>query len=148
MGKLLKLDTMEAGKHRFEWHIDSAYLKAIEHTELLGGQLDAEAQVTVSEEHLGNRNYNVQLKVNGTVQVTCDRCLDEMDIAVDVQDDMTEDAQTIETKQHEIDLDWLAYELTIVNLPLVHSHQNGGCNPNMDKLLQNHLCTTEEPEEL
>jgi hypothetical protein len=29
----------------------------------------------------------------------------------------------------------------------VHSHQEGGCNPEMDALLQDHLCTSLEDEE-
>ena len=47
----------------------------------------------------------------------------------------------------QIDLSWLAYELIIVNLPLVHSHQDGGCNPEMDALLQDHLCAEVEDED-
>jgi hypothetical protein len=29
----------------------------------------------------------------------------------------------------------------------VHSHQDGGCNPEMDALLQDHLCTDVEDED-
>ena len=148
MEKVLNLDSLEAGKHRYTWHFDGAYLSGIEKSELLGGELDVEADVTVKEGHLSVLDYLVNVKVNGVVQVACDRCLEPMDIAVNAEDDMTEDAQTIETQKHEIDLNWLAYELTIVNLPMVHSHQTGGCNPAMDNLLQNHLCAAEEPEEL
>ena len=147
MENVLKLDSLEAGKHRYKWHLDGAWLSGVEKSELLGGALDVEVEVSISDERLADW-YRVRVKVNGMVQVVCDRCLEPMDVAIDVEDDMTEDAQSIETQKHEIDLSWLAYELTIVNLPLVHSHQIGGCNPEMDNLLQDHLCTAEEPEEL
>ena len=66
-----------------------------------------------------------------------------MDIVVDAEDDMDLDEDT-----KTLDLEWLAYELVIVNLPLVHSHQPGGCNPQMDALLQSHLCTEPEDEDM
>ena len=66
-----------------------------------------------------------------------------MDVAVNAEDDMEMDEGT-----EMLDLEWLAYELVIVNLPLVHSHQPGGCNPMMDALLQDHLCTMPEDEDI
>ena len=57
-----------------------------------------------------------------------------------------EEYQELEEEVKQLDLAWLAYELIIVNLPLVHSHQDGGCNPDMDALLQDHLCTALEDE--
>ena len=147
MENVLKIDSLESGKHHYEWHLDGAYLSSVEKSELLGGELDAIADVEVRGERLAMSDYRVKVQVKGVVQVTCDRCLEPMDVAIEAEDDMTEDAHEIETQKHEVDLSWLAYELTIVNLPLVHSHQAGGCNPAMDNLLQDHLCTAEEPEE-
>ena len=91
------------------------------------------------EAHLNLREYDFDLDiaVKGLVQVTCDRCLDEMDVAINAEENEWE----WDEEPKLIDLSWLAYELIIVNLPLVHSHQDGGCNPEMDALLQDHLCT-------
>ena len=142
MENVINLDTLELGVHCYEYHLDGAYLRRVEKSELLDGEIDAKAEL-----HLRATDYDIRVSVNGTVQVTCDRCLEPMEIAVDAEDDMTADTQDESAaKKREIDLNWLAYELTIVNLPLVHSHQAGGCNPQMDNLLQDHLCTTEEPE--
>ena len=77
------------------------------------------------------------------MQVTCDRCLDAMDVEVDAY----EEEWDWDEEPKKVDLSWLAYELIVVNLPLVHSHQDGGCNPEMDALLQNHLCTTLDEDE-
>ena len=143
MENVIKLDTLQPGKYCFEYHLDGDYLRSVEKSELLDGQVDAKAEL-----HLRELDYDIRVAVNGTIQVTCDRCLEPMEIAVEAEDDMTADTQDespAQTKQ--IDLNWLAYELIIVNLPLVHSHQPGGCNPEMDNLLQDHLCTTEEPED-
>ena len=144
MENVINLDQLEPGIHTFDIHLDSAYLQSIEKTELLGGEIDAKATL-----NLLPKGFELTMTVHGVVSVTCDRCLEPMDIAVSAEDDMTADAVDAiseNKKGNLVNLNWLAYELTIVNLPIVHSHQNGGCNPEMDNLLQNHLCTEEEPE--
>lgn len=113
------LDRLEVGKHTWEYELDDAFFRSIEKTELLGGKVQA-----VAELNLGEESFSLVVSVRGTVQVTCDRCLDPMDIAVDTREELEMEEDT-----RELDLNWLAYELIIVHLPLVHSHQEGGCTP-------------------
>ena len=135
---IVQLDTLEIGEHLFDFQLDSSYFSAIENSELLGGMVDVKARLDLRKD-----DFSVDVDILGQVQVTCDRCLDAMNVEVDVYEEELEFEE--DTKQ--IDLAWLAYELIIVNLPLVHSHQEGGCNPEMDALLQNHLCTQLDDEE-
>ena len=135
---IIVLDALDLGVHSFDFQLDSNYFTQIENSELLGGKVQVEAAINLRE-----YDFDLQIAVNGVVQVTCDRCLDEMDIIVDAEENEWEWDE--EPKQ--IDLSWLAYELIIVNLPLVHSHQDGGCNPDMDALLQDHLCAEVEDED-
>ncbi len=129
---IILLDKLELGEHLFDFQLDNAYLSSIENTELLGGMVDVKARLLLRE-----TDFAVDLDIVGQVQVTCDRCLDSMDVDVDIYEQDIE----LEDSTQQLDLAWLAYELIIVNLPLVHSHQDGGCNPEMDALLQDHLCT-------
>ena len=129
---IVQLDKLEIGEHLFDLQLDSSYFSTIENSELLGGTVDVKVRLDLRKE-----DFAVDVDIVGQVQVTCDRCLDSMDVDVDIYEE--------ESKQ--IDLAWLAYELIIVNLPLVHSHQEGGCNPEMDALLQDHLCTQLDDEE-
>ena len=135
---IVQLDKLEIGEHLFDLQLDSSYFSTIENSELLGGTVDVKVRLDLRKE-----DFAVDVDIVGQVQVTCDRCLDSMDVDVDIYEEELEFEE--DTKQ--IDLAWLAYELIIVNLPLVHSHQEGGCNPEMDALLQDHLCTTLEDEE-
>ena len=128
---VVQLDKLEIGEHLFDLQLDNSYFSTIENSELLGGTIDVKARLDLRKE-----DFSVDMDIMGQVQVTCDRCLDSMDVEVDVYEEELEFEE--DTKQ--IDLAWLAYELIIVNLPLVHSHQESGCNPEMDALLQNHLC--------
>ena len=134
---MIRLSELQIGRYEYDYELDSPYFTSMEHPFLLGGQVHAHAILDLRED-----DYDLRISVKGEVQVTCDRCLDPMTLEVEAEDEMEveEDAQTI-------DLDWLAYELIIVNLPTVHCHPEGECNPVMDQLLQAHLCRTdEEPE--
>ena len=131
------LDKLEVGEHLFDFQLDSSYFSTIEASELLGGMVDVKARLLLHDD-----DFEVDLDIVGQVQVTCDRCLDAMDVDVDVYEENID----LEKDINQLDLAWLAYELIIVNLPLVHSHQDGGCNPMMDELLQNHLCTELDDE--
>ena len=134
----MQLDKLELGEHLFGFQLDNSYFSNLEKSELLGGEVDVQVRLIVRED-----DFSVDVDICGTVQVTCDRCLDSMDVDVDVYDEDIE----FEEEPQSIDLAWLAYELIIVHLPLVHSHQDGGCNPDMAALLQNHLCTTLDEDE-
>ena len=135
---IVLLDSLEIGEHLFDFQLDNSYFSTIENSELLGGAVDVKVRLILHE-----NDFSVDVDVMGQVQVTCDRCLDSMDVDVDIYEEEIE----LEEDTQQLDLAWLAYELIIVNLPLVHSHQDGGCNPEMDALLQDHLCTALDEDE-
>ena len=123
------------------------HFEALENSEILRGTVAAKATLNLREE-----DYSLDIAVQGTVFVVCDRCLDPMPIDIN-------DEQTIESVEEEepitdnpssvtvMDLSWLAYEIVSINIPLVHSHQPGECNKQMELLLHDHLCDEPEPEE-
>ena len=135
---IIDLSRLSLGSHRFDIQLDSAFFASVEKSDVLGGEVSATAVLSLREE-----DYSLAMKVKGKVQVACDRCLDAMDVEID-------DEQDIEQEEGQmIDLAWLAYELVCINLPLVCCHPAGSCNPQMDALLQQHLCSTdEEPEDI
>ena len=135
---IVLLDKLELGEHLFDFQLDNSYFSTLENSELLGGTVDVKVRLFLRKD-----DFAVDMDIMGQVQVTCDRCLDAMDVDVDIYEEEME----LEEEVKQLDLAWLAYELIIVNLPLVHSHQDGGCNPEMDALLQDHLCTALDEEE-
>ena len=143
---MIVLSELEQGKHTFAFELDSTYFQGIEKSEILGGNVHVEAELRLRES-----DYDLHLKAQGIVQLTCDRCLGAMDYAVDVEDTIQSDE---DEQSDELDLSWLAYETITINLPLVHSHPDGECIPEMQNLLQAHgvsqddihLSSTSEPE--
>ena len=135
---IIDLDRLSEGRHTFSFELDSDFLSGMEKTELLGIDAKANADLTLRADGL-----DLNMDICGKVTVCCDRCLDPMELDVNVSEKHIETEEG--TKQ--LDLAWTAYEMIIVNLPVVHSHPLGGCNPQMAALLQNHLCSTaEDPE--
>ena len=140
---IIDLKRMPIGTHHFDFQLDDAFFESIEKSEILRGQVDCKATLNLREE-----DYQLNIAVHGTVFVVCDRCLDPMDLEI-------EDEQVIESLDEmdngqltmdNLDLTWLAYEIVSINIPIVHSHQPGECNKQMELLLHDHLCAESEPE--
>ena len=78
---IVALDSMELGAHVFDFQLDNAYFSEIENSELLGGEVKVEAHLNLRE-----YDFDLDIAVKGLVQVTCDRCLDEMDVAINAEE--------------------------------------------------------------
>ena len=143
---IIDLKRLPIGKHTFDFTLDDAFFKGLEKTEVLSGNVVAKATLNLREE-----DYQLNITVHGTVFVVCDRCLDPMPLEIeDEQEIFSEDEEEMsddKSQMSTLDLQWLAYEIVSINIPLVHSHQPGECNQQMELLLHDHLCDEPEPEE-
>lgn len=147
----IDLKRLKIGTHEFEVTLDDGFFKELEKTEVLGGKVEAKIVLNLREE-----DYWLTIAVHGTVFVTCDRCLDPMSLEIDASETSSpnDEMSANESLNDEpkasndvLDLTWLAYEIVSINIPVVHCHQAGECNKQMELLLQDHLCDEPEPEE-
>ncbi len=147
----IDLKRLKIGTHEFEVTLDDGFFKELEKTEVLGGKVEAKIVLNLREE-----DYWLTIAVHGTVFVTCDRCLDPMALEIDASETSSpnDEMSANESLNDEpkapndvLDLTWLAYEIVGINIPVVHCHQAGECNKQMELLLQDHLCDEPEPEE-
>ena len=149
---IIDLKRLPIGKHTFDFTLDDAFFKGLEKTEVLSGNVVAKATLNLREE-----DYQLNIAVQGTVFVVCDRCLDPMPLEIDDEQEIFSEDEEVpdETGKtpdgkglyQQLDLSWLAYEIVSINIPLVHSHQPGECNKQMELLLHDHLCDEPEPED-
>ncbi len=143
---IIDLQRLPIGTHSFDIQLDDEFFSSLEKTEILSGNVSATATLNLREE-----DYQLNIAVHGTVFVVCDRCLEPMPLDInDEQEIFSEDEEANgqqPTANGQLDLSWLAYEIVSINIPLVHSHQPGECNQQMELLLHNHLCDEPEPEE-
>ena len=143
---IIDLKRLPIGTHSFDIQLDDEFFASLEKSEILSGTVAAKATLNLREE-----DYQLNISVQGTVFVVCDRCLDPMPLEINDEqeiwsDEESEDDQKLMADQ--LDLSWLAYEIVSINIPLVHSHQPGECNQQMELLLHNHLCDEPEPDEI
>ena len=136
---IIDLSRLPIGTHQFDIQLDNDFFSSVEKSEILSGKVAATATLNLREEA-----YELSIAVQGTVFVVCDRCLDPMPLEINANDEIVE---PIESSDESLDLSWLAYEIVSINIPIVHSHQPGECNQQMELLLHNHLCDEPEPEE-
>ena len=143
---IIDLSRLSIGTHSFDIQLDNDFFASLEKSEILSGQVAAKATLNLREE-----DYQLNIAVQGTVFVVCDRCLDPMPIDIDAKDEMIASESLNDEPgalNEELDLTWLAYEIVSINIPLVHSHQAGECNKQMELLLHDHLCAETEPDEI
>ena len=142
---IIDLSRLPLGTHSFDIQLNNDFFAALEKSEILSGDVAAKATLNLREE-----DYQLTIAVHGTVFVVCDRCLDPMPLDInDEQEIWSDDEENDQSPMtnHKLDLSWLAYEIVSINIPIVHSHQPGECNEQMELLLHDHLCDEPEPED-
>ena len=90
--------------------------------------------------------YELQSHTEGTVTVTCDRCLDDMDQPIEADSRLIvkfgaanseeDDVITVSEDEGILDLSWLIYESVVLAIPIKHVHAPGKCNPAMNQVLE------------
>ena len=136
---IIDLKRLPIGTHQFDIRLTNDFFESLEKSEILSGEVAATVVLNLREE-----DYQFNITVRGTVFVVCDRCLDPMPLEINANDELINDEP--EAPNDEIDLSWLAYEIVSINIPIVHSHQAGECNKQMELLLHDHLCDEPDPE--
>ncbi len=147
---IIDLKRLPLGSHSFDIQLNDDFFASLEKSEILSGTVDGKVTLNLREE-----DYQLNIAVQGTVFVVCDRCLDPMPLEIeDEQEIFSEDEETGDDEivprqssfRQSLDLSWLVYEIVSINIPIVHSHQPGECNQQMELLLQSHLCAEPDPD--
>jgi uncharacterized metal-binding protein YceD (DUF177 family) len=136
---------LKEGAHAFEWRVDGSFW-----TERLeSGIIRGEVEVSATLEKSATGVMRLDVAINGSVTVPCDRCLEDCDLpvswrgklAVKVSDqEQSSDGEVLWLMPAEalIDLEQYIYESVILSLPMqrVHPEDVHGqplCNPAMLK---------------
>lgn len=125
--------------------------------EISGG--DVEVMFTAVRETANTvENLDVTARMKGILRIPCTRCLDDMDWPVDLADSFSvvvgaggreDDEDTLVADANGMaDMGQRICETLTLNIPSVHVHANGGCNPAMEKLLEEHSAGKEMESEI
>lgn len=132
-----------------EYHVTDSDFEAVENSLANGG--DLMAKVVVSSCSVG---LDVKIAISGIVRVECDRCLEDMNINVNVEENLkiqftndgedSEDVICVADSQKELDLWPTIYDYIVLSIPLTHTHAEGECDKDMTDTLKKYLVTSTE----
>ena len=142
---------LSLGNHTFDFEVNNTFFEHFEYSEIKKGKIKIMVNLERQE-----RMLVLGFKIEGSVEVTCDRCLDVFDHPVSGNEQLivkfgnerleeSEDVLMIPRTDYQIDLAPLIYEYINLLLPIRHVHpmnENGdyACDPEVTKFI------TETPE--
>ena len=124
-----------------EWELDDRFFQQLEGAQLQRGSLHVSGSIRKAVGF-----FELVLHSEGTVEVTCDRCLEPMMQPVEADQRLivklgttyTDDDEvlTVDENKPVLDTAWLIYEAVALAVPIRHVHQPGDCNVTMSEKLQ------------
>ena len=139
---IIQFGGLKEGVHNFVFEINKEFFDLIEYAELSNSNMRIDFELNKMSSMLV-----FKFVANGTIELVCDRCLDEFDYQIDFDETIYikfgEENQEIEADviilkigSTEIDILELIYQLIMVYLPIKKIHLddvdgNSTCNPQM-----------------
>ncbi len=155
MGKLdaykIDLKGMNNDTYSCEYVLDNHFFESIDSPEVQKGK----AHVSLMVKKIAGM-YELLFKTEGVVQVTCDRCLGNMEqpivstdrIKVKLGGDFSErgDIVIVPEEAGEINVAWYIYEFIALSIPMKHVHAPGKCDKAMLGTLNKYLRISADEE--
>ena len=139
---LMPLSGLAPGRTSFRWHVGKAFFGEFDNTDIL----DADIYVEVSAGKDGKDIY-LDLHLEGTVTVICDRCLSEVELPVEAAPrfvvrfdpsapEMEGDREVLVSEDPAVvDLRQVVYDYVYMSLPIQRTHPEGACDPDTVRFL-------------
>ena len=134
---IIPLDGWAAGERKYHSHAGLEFFQKFGNTEILDADVNVEATVRKS----GARKVEAVLRLQGTVTVPCDRCLEPLALPVDAQ---PSEVLTPGEAESDLDLSQAVYDYICLSLPLQKVHPEGDCNPDTVRFLSHQEQQNEE----
>ncbi len=143
----LKIKTLPFGTHAVECHVDESFFNNEEQNEVRRASVDVTVNVTRKSEN----TYHLEISCHGTLTTACDRCLDDLDLPVDVEyplnveqmgtelDDSSDELLIVPSDWRELDTAPIVRDTILLSIPMTHCHDNiDDCNHDMLQVLDRH----------
>lgn len=128
----------------YSYELDQKFFDAIDQEEVRKGFVKVELSV---RETIAAFEFNFHSI--GTIQIPCDRCLDEMNQEIDTHNRLivklgeeyseeSDEIVTIPEDEGAINIAWYLYEFIVLNIPMKHVHESGKCNKMMTSKYRKH----------
>jgi uncharacterized metal-binding protein YceD (DUF177 family) len=152
---VLPLRNLEKRKHTFKFRVETEFFSDFQNPEIIEGSVEISLEVEKFSLFM-----NVVLTFSGVLTVSCDRCLEDLDVPVEGENMLSvvfeqvldkpdeenpdEDIIYVNAEDEDIDLTVYVYESICLALPIqrVHGDDENGkslCNPEMLKYITNRI---------
>ncbi len=142
----LPLGSLSFGVQEFSYILDAEFFNAIEQSDVV----DARVEATLVVDRKRDDIYQLDFAMKGVIVVPCDRCLDPMELPIDTSyslsvkggdelDDSKDGVLVIPANWRDLDLAPIMRDTVLLCIPIMHTHPEGKCNPDMMSHLGGHL---------
>ena len=141
--ELIKIDLkgLKDELTQLSFDLNKDYFEALDETDVDNGALHVSLSIRKASGF-----FELLLHSEGTVDITCDRCLDLMQQPIVADSRLTvklgstnleeDDVIYVDEDEGILDTSWLIYESVALAIPIQHVHAPGKCNPAMTKVLE------------
>lgn len=140
----IPLRDMKIEKQSFKFDLDDVFFKKIDSGEVQKGNISAKVDVKKT-----SGIFELAFDLDGIVKIPCDRCLHDMEQAIQYKDkiqvklgvDFSEEGEIVIVPEREgsINIAWFLYEFIVLSIPIKHVHPAGECDKTMSGKLKKHL---------
>ena len=150
---IVPLNGLAQGRTEFHQSVGKEFFERFENSEILAAGLDVEVVIEKSGRFIG-----VDCQIDGSVTVTCDRCLADLRLPVStgfalsvkfgdpdssVEDEGEREIVFLPVTDTDLDLSQTVYDYICLSLPVQRVHEDGECDPETVRFL-----SSEDEEEL
>ena len=124
-----------------EYDLDNGFFESLDGSDLNSGSVHVSVSIRKATGF-----FELLYHTEGTVTVTCDRCLDDMDQPIETDSRFVVKLGTVNSEEGDviivdedegiIDTSWLIYESIVLAIPIKHVHAPGKCNLAMSQVLE------------
>ncbi|WP_107040303.1 YceD family protein [Brumimicrobium mesophilum] len=149
---IIPFEGLKNGKHSFEFNITTEFFEELAYSIIQGGDVKVDFQLNKKDTMLIG-----DIEMSGTVQKSCDRCTDIMDIPLEVshqiiykfgeEESVDENLIVLPVSAFTIDIASTLYELLTVALPGRTVHEEDECNEEMLDLIDKYVDSSESYED-
>lgn len=150
MGKYSKyqveLKGLKPGKHQLSYDLTDTFFALIndEESDVKRGSLKLTLDINKVAEV-----YELNFHIEGVVLIPCDRCLDDVEMMVDVNNKLfvkfgekfseeSDEVVIVPEVEGNINIAWFVYEFIVLSLPIKRVHPYGMCNREVLAKLKKH----------
>ena len=137
-GYKVDLKGMTSDTVSYHWQADNDFFSAVQGPEIKYGSLDVALRVKRTSDA-----YELEFQFKGKVEVSCDRCLEPMDLPIEalsrlkvvMGEEYADDGDVVVVPEREgvINVAWNIYEFAALQIPLRHVHEECGLTPALSK---------------